>query len=512
MGKIQYDPEKSIEEICTVSGVKKPTVRKYIRDNFIDREYDSQLIKYRRVQQYYEDHKDENPTYQSVADALGDGYSRNTVRKYRDKKNAPKPNENKIYLSVEDPTMSKATVASVSNEDRIILRIILSSLLKGNDRFDCDLTFSKGDFYRYGVQYPEHCFDLYPVQPSHLVDAPKVKNLEEGYKLPDNSLSSVVIDLPQNISEDGIDTPDAFEDITHLAISYYNMLKLAYQKLRYTSETSPGGLLIIKVGDILWQGKMLWMSKIVTELATGRRTRISDPVYDALKNEAERLGNTVKEEFPLFDMELTDKYVHTYDTTDMETSDILNHSIKAHDYFLVFRKGYESIDSETFYYGSDVPLHDKIQMMTGSKSSKYGPIVESRKSRAEGNYIYAVRVPLATDENHINTNMTVSEKIKNLVYDKLGYWPPKDTIGQEYLKQLRFKISDKLTELSNPEPGLRIIPSEKEVSKELSKFLREIGVKFIQCSSNSKRHSEECNRIIIDPSAIKIQEIESIWS
>lgn len=517
MGKIQYDPEKSIEEICSISGVKKPTVWKYIRDNFIDREYDSQLIIYRRVQQYFKENPDSSFSAAAVVlskDKDGNkikGYSRNTVQKYSKKENAPKPNGNKIFLSVVSPTMSKATVASVSNEDSIILGIILRSLLKDDDRFDCDLTFSKGDFYRYGVQYPRHCFDLYPEQPSHLVDPPEVKKLEEGYKLPDNSLSSVVIDLPQNISDNGIRTPDAFADITDLAVSYYELLKLAYQKLRYISETQSGGLLLIKVGDIIWQGKMLWMSKIVTELATGRRTRISEPVYEALKSEAERRGHTVEEEFPLFDMELVDKYIHTYDTTQIESQDQLRHSIKAHDYFLVFSKGYESIDSDTFYYGSDFPLYDKGDMMRlASDAKKLGPKVESRKSRAEGNYVYAVKVPLATDDNHIDENTTVSTKIKELGSKELGYRIVGDIKGKEFIEKLKSKVSDMV--LADPDFKSRDKTFYEEVNENLMKLLRKIGVKFIQSSSNSKRHWEDCNRIIIDPSAIEIREIESIWS
>ncbi|MBD5184675.1 MAG: hypothetical protein HDS97_07280 [Bacteroidales bacterium] len=346
MSKIKYYPELTIEEISRNSGVSEAAVRKYIRENFIDREYDSQLIKFRKVQQYFRENPDSTNT--AAAEALGEGYSRNTVEKYRHKNNAPKPNGERIYLTMSDPTMSKATVATVSDQDRLILGIILRLYLDGDDRFDCDLTFSKGDFYRYGVQYPRHCYDLYPEQPTDLVDAPEVKSLEEGYELSDNSLSSVVIDLPQSISEDGMRSPEAFQSISHLALSYYKMLKLAYCKLRYLADTHSGGLLIVKVGDIMWHGKMLWMSKIVTELATGRLTRISEVVYDELKAEAERKGTTVEKEFPLFDMELVDKYVHIHDLTNLSDETGNGHSIKAHDYFLVFRKGKEPHDYDTF--------------------------------------------------------------------------------------------------------------------------------------------------------------------
>ena len=103
----------------------------------------------------------------------------------------------------------------------------------------------------------------------------------------------------------------------------------------------------MKTGDMIWQGKTLWMSKIVTELATGRLTRIGSVVYDELKAEAEQRGTTVEAEFPLFDLELVDKYVHTYDPGILKDRTVNGHSIKAHDYFLVFRKGKEQRDYNT---------------------------------------------------------------------------------------------------------------------------------------------------------------------
>lgn len=506
MGKIKYDPELSVEEIAQISGVKVPTVRKYIQENHIDREYDSQLIKFRRVQQYFKNHPDS--TLEQAAKALGKGYTRNTIKKFRDPADAPKPNGNKIYLSMVDATMSKSTVATMSDEDRIILGIILRLYLHGSDRFDCDLTFSKGDFYRYGLQYPTYCFDLYPQQPVHLVDAPLVQRLAKGNELDDNSLASVVIDLPQHINEDSIHNPDAFQDITHLAVSYYDMLNLAYRKLRYTSDIQSGGLLIIKVGDIAWQGKMLWMSKIVTELATGRLTAISKPVYDALKNEAERRGHSVEEEFPLFDLELTDKYVHTYDPSQIESPGNRSHSIKAHDYFLVFRKGEGDTDSEIFYYGADTDIQDKEQLTCLLDDRDLGPRVESRRSQTEGRRIYEVKMPIANDDNHIDVDTVVSQHIRRRVNDELGCVIPKYATGGQFLEEIRRYIFDKLTAESNPEPSFRKTPSSKAVSKETRELLRKVGVTYIQTSYHRKRNPQDRFRTITDINAIEIKLID----
>ena len=499
MSRIIYNPELSIEEISRNSGVSQAAVRKYVKDNFIDREYDSQLVKFRRVQQYVNDNPDSSNT--AVSAALGKGYSRNTVAKYRNKKNAPIPNREKL-LSMADPTTSKATVATVSNEDRLILATILRLDLKGDDSFDCDLTFSKGGFYRYGVQYPRHCYDLYPEQPTDLVDAPEVKSLEEGYELPDNSLSSVVIDLPQSISEDGMRSPEAFQSISHLALSYYKMLKLAYCKLRYLTDTHSGGLLIVKVGDIMWQGKMIWMSKIVTEFATGRLTRISSPVYDELKAEAERRGSTVEKEFPLFDMELVDKYVHTYDMAEVEDMTVNGHSIKAHDYFLVFRKGKEPHNYDTFYYGTDSGSEDIEAILSGDDTSPYGPTVVSRLSKATGSHVFEVRLPQKNMVRHINKQVIVDNGLKDAVSSALDVVIPFYAYrnGEQFLKFLREVVSKRLLEASAPEPENRRIPSAKEIDTALSDILRKCGVKFIESSAGDKSHREDCYRTILDVS------------
>lgn len=498
MGKIKYDPELSIEEISRNSGVSEAAVRKYIRENFIDREYDSQLIKFRRVQQYFKDNPDSTNTAAAVA--LGNGYSRNTVEKYRHKENAPRPNGEKIYLTMSDPTMSKATVATVSNEDRLILGAILRLYMEGDDRFDCDLTFSKGDFYRYGIQYPRYCLDLYPTHPADLADAPEVRPLEEGYRLSDSSLSSVVIDLPQAISKDGTRSPDAFQSISHLALSYYDMLRLAYHKLRYLSDTQPGGLLIVKVGDIMWQGDMLWMSKIVTELATGRLTRISSKVYEELRSEAVRRGSTVEKEFPLFDLELVDKYVHTYDTAESGVETGKRHSIKAHDYFLVFRKGKEPHDFDTFYYGSDSESECIEEILANDKGSSFGPTLVSRKSRANGKRVIEVRIPQKSRTNHINKQAIVDEELKNTISKMLDIAIPFPAYrnGEQLLKYLRETVKERLTEESSPYPENRKIPSAKETDNALAEILRKCGVRFIQWSVGDRRHPEDCYRTMLD--------------
>ena len=407
MSKIKYDPNLSIKEIRKNSGVSIAAVRKYIRERHIDREYESQLIKFRRVQQYFKEHPDSNNS--EAAAALGSGFSRNTVAKYRNRDNEPKPKK-LFYNSQIDGSKSKAMLSTVSDDDSRILSFILSEIEE--DRFDCDLTFSKGEFYRNGVSYPRMCFDLFPEQPNNLLDAPTVKHLDEGYEISDNSLASVVIDLPQNISADGENNPDSFQIVRDLALSYYKMLKLAYSKLRYSSPTATGGRLIVKVGDIMWNGKMIWLSKIVAEFATGYLTDISSIVYEELKREAESRGKDVEDVFPLFDLELVNKYVHTYSPEEVSDCSPSGHSINAHDFFLVFKKREENYD--TFYYGTDIQPWDKEQIRSEWEKKNPGPRMVSRKSQATGDNVIEVKVPKKTPYNHINLSLRVNDITKKL--------------------------------------------------------------------------------------------------
>ena len=491
MSKIKYDPNLSIEEISKNSGVQPSAVRKYIRERFIDREYESQLIKFRRVQQYFRDHEASNA---EAAEALGPGYSRNTVKKYRNKENEPKP-KRLLYNSNIDGSNSKAMVATVSDDDSRILNFILQEIQE--DRFDCDLTFSKGDFYRNGIAYPRMCFDLYPNQPTDLLAAPEVYPLEEGYDIPDNSLASVVIDLPQSINENGQNGPDSFQSIRHLALSYYQMLKLAYRKLRYSSPFAPGGRLIVKVGDIMWNGKMIWMSKIVTELATGYLTDISSPVYDELTKDAEARGTDVEDEFPLFDLELVNKYVHTYDPESIPDNVAQGHAIKAHDFFLVFKKREE--DSDTFYYGTDSNPEDKGQILSEWARTPLGPKLVARKSQAKGANIIEVKVPKKMPFNHLVYGHELQDVIKIRLLQELKSFDssvlaiPRYACenGEKLLKYLKDVIYDKLTKEK------RGLPSE--VKHELVEILRKSGIKFIQEDPESTRHHPyESSRIIID--------------
>lgn len=72
------------------------------------------------------------------------------------------------------------------SQDEILSNIL--HLYAHSETFECDLTYSIGVFYKHLPQ-PAMKFDKYP-------QSEDVRPLEEAYNIPDNSLSSIICDLP----------------------------------------------------------------------------------------------------------------------------------------------------------------------------------------------------------------------------------------------------------------------------------------------------------------------------
>jgi tRNA G10 N-methylase Trm11 len=81
-----------------------------------------------------------------------------------------------------------STIRSVSASQDEILRAIMT--LHDIDRFDADVTYGNGAFYKHGIPEPVHRFDLDPQQPG-------VVECDSGQlPLDDASIGSVVFDPP----------------------------------------------------------------------------------------------------------------------------------------------------------------------------------------------------------------------------------------------------------------------------------------------------------------------------
>lgn len=293
---IIYNPNLSVVENARNNNVSIGTIRKYILDNNIDRRYDKKMIIITKIQRL----KRANPSVSLSEIRRKLGYSINTIKKYL--------NISEDGLSVKygkhsrfDISKSSNLIKSVSdNQDEILKNIISLYVRKGY--IDCDLTFSKGMFYK-TIPLPLLKYDKYPY-------SNEVSPLEEAYELKDSSLHSIVVDLPFIVR-----TPNeaislinqrfnSFSTIEELYSTNISMLELAYKKLKNR------GLLIMKTMDINFNGTQYWIGNFV-------------------QNEAFRIG-----------FELVDTFILISRTKILSANGNIQHCArKWHSYFFVFKKG-----------------------------------------------------------------------------------------------------------------------------------------------------------------------------
>lgn len=436
-------------------------------NNFYDPSFEKSLANFRKVQKFKNEHPDAKK-----ADAIRDkalGLSKNTISKYWEPENEPSPN-NQIFSSVE----TLAAISKVADEDKDILNIILRVYLPGEERFDCDLTFGKGGFYK-GISYPNHCYDEYPSQSSGS-DGPPVFSLNEidnkGNKkafIPDNSLSSIVIDLPQEISKSGKGNVGAFKSMTHLAETYNKMLEIAQRKLRFASSAYPGGILVVKVGDIIHKGETIWLSQIVAELAVGMYSSLSEKFLSKIKKLNE------------VSLEFIDKFVHRYKPEEIDTTIVADRSIKAHDYYLVFRKGGED---RLYYFISnqedgETSLHNDVMSYNGDI-----PVVDNRdyelrriRKNNPGSSLYEVKISdlkPSTTLSLYRSAQYFKDSANSMLDDWRKKYPELPIVfpryafqdGEKLIKYIKYSIAEKIVSYDFRE-------------KKTIEFLTKMGIKYI---------------------------------
>lgn len=296
---VNYNPTLSVLENAERCGVSEAAIRKFITSRNIDRRYDEQLRRYNAVKQYVQAHKEARPS----EIAKGVGMAINTVRKYMVMDCPPlKPTNDKVSRV----NLSKLTapILSVSKDQTSILSGILRLYCNNAATFDCDLTTSRGYFYRNGIPRPAYLYDIQPL-------GDDVKPLSEAYSLPDESLTSIVIDLPFMV--ESCTTPKSQDSIMLKRFTFFSskeelystnktMLELAYRLLRTK------GVLVMKTQDIWKQGKQEWVTMYIIE-------------------QARNLG-----------FELIDQFILIAKTKLLKPAYQQLCARKMHSYFLVFRK------------------------------------------------------------------------------------------------------------------------------------------------------------------------------
>lgn len=294
--KLKYDPNLSIKENAERCGVSESAVRKYIRTNGIDRNYDNKIAKKRAILAL----RKENPAMSLAEMSRKLGYSTNTIKKYLNSEDEPSDIDTR-KVSTFDTSNRKFIIKSVSDSQTEILSNILRLHIH-KETFDCDLTFSKGVFYQH-IPQPKLKFDKYPLDES-------VMPLERATDIEDASLHSIVIDLPFIVKDyNSAQTSmiaqrfNYFSSVEELYETNETIMSLAFNKLQ------KNGFLVMKTMDFVYGINQYWVSNFV-------------------QNKAEEMG------FVLYDT-----LVLISKTKILTTKGEKQHfARKFHSYFFVFRK------------------------------------------------------------------------------------------------------------------------------------------------------------------------------
>lgn len=252
-GKIVYNPNLSVKDNAANNGVSIAAIRKFIKENGIDRKGDEAIIKTRMVKKLKKAHP--QISVSEIANQLG--WAWNTAKKYYSMDETSISDTEKV--STFDLSKKKFIIKSVSDNQSEILSNILRLYVESY-HFDCDLTYSIGVFYK-RIPQPKMKFDKYP-------QCEDVRPLDDAFNLPENSLHSIVIDLPfvirgENDTHGSMieDRFNAYRSYEELKQSNADMIQLAYDKL------CMGGLLIMKTMNICFKGKQLWVANYVVNTA-----------------------------------------------------------------------------------------------------------------------------------------------------------------------------------------------------------------------------------------------------
>lgn len=261
---MNYNPKKSIKENAEANQCSEANVRKYIQYNNLDRRGDEQIRKYKRIHEL----RKKGLTLRAIASK--EGITVTTVRRYLDKQFVIDQHINVVKNSEYQRGKNTDCIKSVEDSQHKILRSILRLYIPSKT-FDCDLTYSKGYFYKYRIPKPTLKFDTHP----QLIEE-KVLPLEDAYQLEPASLESVIVDLPFIIrdSDSGKSVIDkrynSFRNVSDMESAYEGMMSLSNHILK------EGGILIVKTQDVNSNGKQIWVHQIVERIAGELHFSIED--------------------------------------------------------------------------------------------------------------------------------------------------------------------------------------------------------------------------------------------
>lgn len=295
--KDKYNPNLSVKENAELCNCSVAAIRHYIKVNGIDRKYDEALKNWKLVNDFAKQHPDYSPY--RLAKELH--ISQNTVAKYLGAERPSKSDNSKI--SKFDGAKMANNILTVNTNQQSILNNILT-LYVPSMRFDADLTYSKGSFFKKGnVAEPLYKFDKFP-QTAETIELDRIDEV-----IGDEALCSVIFDLPYIVRQSWVtvkplilDLYSTFDSKEELLATNKEMIDIAARKLK------TGGILVVKTQDTNVLGKQLWVSQYIL-------------------NYADELGLTHEDTFIL----VSNKLMFT-------KHDKQHRARKNHCYFFVFRK------------------------------------------------------------------------------------------------------------------------------------------------------------------------------
>ena len=254
--KDKYNPILSVKENAELCNCSVAAIRHYIKVNGIDRKYDEALKKWKLVNDFAKQHQDYSPY--RLAKELH--ISQNTVAKYLGTERPSKSNNSKI--SKFDGSIKANNILTVNTNQQSILNNILT-LYVPSMRFDADLTYSKGSFFKKGnVAEPLYKFDKFP-QTAETIELDRIDEV-----IGDEALCSVIFDLPYIVRQSWVtvkplilDLYSTFDSKEELLATNKEMIDIAARKLK------TGGILVVKTQDTNVLGKQLWVSQYILNYA-----------------------------------------------------------------------------------------------------------------------------------------------------------------------------------------------------------------------------------------------------
>ena len=246
---IKYNPQMTVEENAAENEVSISAVRNYLQRNQIDQNGDRKRLLYDKIHKLMADHPGASVYW--LAKMAEVDYK--TAKRYAEMEERPEVRKGK--QSALKPGFS--IVKSVYYREKEILEGIMALYLK-KGRFDADMTYSRGGFYRY-IPQPRLKYDIAP-------KGDDVRQLEEFDELADGSLESVVIDLPFFVApEPGefyyAERYGTFHSVDELLKTHADMMRRATRKLM------PHGLLVMKTQSFVYGNRQIWTNYHLYEYA-----------------------------------------------------------------------------------------------------------------------------------------------------------------------------------------------------------------------------------------------------